>query len=47
MSTLKAFIDIGEYEREHLVMLVVIHMTFVISGLLLAVMDYVSGKAAH
>jgi len=44
---LKAFISIHEYEYNELVMLVVIHMAFVASGVLLALMDYISGKAVH
>ncbi len=44
---LKAFISIHDYEYNELVMLVVIHMAFVASGVLLALMDYISGKAAH
>jgi uncharacterized protein (TIGR00645 family) len=41
---LKVFISIESYQREHVILLVVIHMAFVISGVLLAFMDYVSGK---
>jgi uncharacterized protein (TIGR00645 family) len=44
---LKAFISIENYEYNDIVLLIVIHMAFVVSGLLLALMDYISGKAEH
>jgi uncharacterized protein (TIGR00645 family) len=44
---LKAFISIENYEYNDIVLLIVIHMAFVVSGLILALMDYISGKAEH
>jgi len=41
---LKAFISIHEYETAQVILLVVIHMAFVISGVFLAYMDYISAK---
>ena len=41
---LKAFISIGTYERDQIILLVVIHMAFVVSGVLLAYMDSISAK---
>jgi uncharacterized protein (TIGR00645 family) len=41
---LKAFISIETYEREQVILLVVIHMAFVVSGVLLAYMDSISAK---
>lgn len=36
----------GEYDQRHLAWLVAIHLTFVVSGLLMAIMDWVAGKGA-
>lgn len=48
VALLKAVLKMSEapdqYDQRHLAWLVVIHLTFVVSGLLLAVMDWVSGK---
>ena len=48
VALLKAVLKMSEapveYDQRHLAWLVAIHMTFVISGLLLAVMDWVSSK---
>jgi uncharacterized protein (TIGR00645 family) len=48
VSLLKAVLKMSEsptqYDQRHLAWLVAIHMTFVVSGLLLAVMDWVSSK---
>jgi len=35
----------AEYDQRHLAWLVIIHLTFVVSGLLMAVMDWVAGKS--
>lgn len=35
----------SEYDQRHLTWLVAIHLTFVVSGLLMAVMDWVAGKS--
>jgi len=44
---LKAFMSIETYNREHLILLMAIHLTFVVSGVLLAVMDWVAEKAGE
>jgi uncharacterized protein (TIGR00645 family) len=44
---LKAFMSLDSYSREQLIFLVVIHLTFVISGVLLALMDYIADKAGE
>lgn len=41
---LKAFMEIGTMDKTELMWLVIIHMTFVLSGVLLALMDYIIGK---
>jgi uncharacterized protein (TIGR00645 family) len=42
---LKAFMDLKEIDKENLMWLVVIHMAFVISGVLFAVMDYLTARS--
>jgi uncharacterized protein (TIGR00645 family) len=42
---LKAFMSIDSYTREQLMFLIAIHLTFVVSGVMMAVMDYVAEKA--
>jgi uncharacterized protein (TIGR00645 family) len=44
---LKAFMSIETYQREQLIFLIVIHLTFVVSGVLLALMDYIAEKAGE
>ena len=44
IQLLRAFLDVGEYTNEQLAWLVGIHMTFVVSGVLLAWMDKLQGK---
>jgi uncharacterized protein (TIGR00645 family) len=44
---LKAFMSLDSYSREQLIFLVVIHLTFVISGVLLALMDYIADKTGE
>lgn len=49
---LKRFMEIGDttdapLEANQLKWLVIIHITFVISGVLLAVMDWVTARADH
>jgi len=39
--------SLDSYSREQLIFLVVIHLTFVISGVLLALMDYIADKAGE
>ena len=42
---LKIFMNINEYQQQELLWYVVIHLTFVMSGLLFAAMDWVEEKA--
>jgi uncharacterized protein (TIGR00645 family) len=42
---LKTFMSIESYTREQVILLMAIHLTFVVSGTLLAVTDYISEKA--
>jgi uncharacterized protein (TIGR00645 family) len=44
---LKAFMAIQTYTRDHIILLVVIHLTFVVSGVLLALQDYIAEKAGE
>jgi uncharacterized protein (TIGR00645 family) len=44
---LKAFMSLESYSREQLIFLTVIHITFVVSGVLLALMDYIADKAGE
>ena len=44
---LKAFMAVDDYTREHLIMLIAIHLTFVVSGVFLAFMDYLAVKAGE
>jgi uncharacterized protein (TIGR00645 family) len=44
---LKAFMSIEDFTREHIILLMAIHLTFVISGVLLALMDYIAEKAGE
>lgn len=44
---LKAFMNLAQTSKEELMWLVIIHMTFVLSGVLLAFMDRLEGHHAH
>lgn len=44
---LKAFMAVDDYTQEHILLLIAIHLTFVISGVLLAFMDYLAEKAGE
>ena len=44
---LRAFMSIEQYSQEKLMWLVVIHIVFVVSGVLLALMDYIAEKAGE
>jgi uncharacterized protein (TIGR00645 family) len=49
ISLLRAFMQLGEGEpldRDKMMWMVIVHLTFVVSGVLLAVMDYISGRSA-
>lgn len=47
IQLLKAFMNVGKTSDRDLLWYVVIHMVFVVSGLLLAVTDRMGGKQAH
>lgn len=42
---LKIFMDVTKYETEHIRWMVIIHLVFVISGVLLATMDWIANHA--
>lgn len=42
---LKVFMDVGQYDPEQIRWMVVIHLVFVISGVLLATMDWIANHA--
>lgn len=42
---LKVFMDVGKYDQQKIENLVMIHLVFVVSGVLLALMDWVAMKA--
>jgi uncharacterized protein (TIGR00645 family) len=44
---LKAFMEVGTMDKTNLKWLVVIHLTFVVSGVLLAFMDWISARIGH
>ena len=47
IQLLKVFMSVSTYTREYIVLLIVIHVTFVVSGVLLALMDYIAEKAGE
>jgi len=47
IQLLKVFMSLGAYTREEIVFLIAIHITFVVSGVLLALMDYIAEKAGE
>jgi len=44
IQILKVFLDVEEYDDRHLIWMVGIHLTFVVSGVLLALMDLLAEK---
>jgi len=44
---LKIFMNLNNYDKEKIMMYVVVHLTFVISGVLLALMDYIMSKSVR
>lgn len=44
ISLLKAFMEVGKFSADQLRWMVVIHLVFVISGVLLAAMDWIAGQ---
>jgi uncharacterized protein (TIGR00645 family) len=47
IELLKVFVNINEYEDRKVMWKVIIHVTFVISGVLFAIMDRTSSKNSH
>ena len=47
IQLLKIFFDLKEYTREEIYLFIAVHLTFVISGVLLALMDYIAAKSKH
>jgi uncharacterized protein (TIGR00645 family) len=45
IDLLKSFMNIGQITKEDLMWKIVTHMAFVVSGVLLALMDYLSERA--
>src|SRR4051795_10246534 len=45
IQLLKVFMSPGTYARETIIFLIVIHITFVVSGVLMALTDYIAEKA--
>jgi uncharacterized protein (TIGR00645 family) len=45
VDLLKSFMNIGQISKEDLMWKVITHVVFVVSGVLLALMDYITGKA--
>jgi uncharacterized protein (TIGR00645 family) len=46
IQVLKAFLNVADYSDRHLAWMVGIHLTFVVSGVLLALMDWLAEKAS-
>lgn len=44
---LKIFMGLANYTSEQLTFYIIIHLTFIVSGLLLAIMDWFMGKTKH
>ena len=44
---LKVFMNINNYDKDKIILHVVVHLSFVISGVLLALMDYIMSKSIH
>ena len=44
---LKIFMNLNNYDKDKIIMYVVVHLTFVASGVLLALMDYIISKSVR
>jgi len=44
---LKIFMNLNNYDKEKIILYVVVHLTFVISGVLLALMDFIMSKSVR
>ena len=47
IGLLEAFIDVGSKTSEEIYLMIYIHAIFILSGLVIAIMDYVSGITKH
>jgi len=47
IQLLKVFLSPAAYSRETIIFLIVIHITFVVSGVLMALTDYIAEKAGE
>jgi uncharacterized protein (TIGR00645 family) len=47
IQLLKVFLSPASYPRETIIFLIVIHLTFVVSGVLMALTDYIADKAGE
>ena len=47
IQLLRAFMDVEHTTKDDLMWMLIIHLTFVVSGVLLALMDLLAGKAKH
>ena len=44
---LKIFMNLEKYDKDTIILFVIVHLTFVISGVLLALMDYIMNKSIN
>ena len=44
---LKIFMNLNNYDKDKIIMYVIVHLTFVISGVLLALMDFIMSKSVR
>ena len=47
IQLLKIFFDLKDYAKEEIYLFIAVHVTFVISGVLLALLDYIASKVKH
>ena len=47
IGLLEAFIDVGSKTSEEIYLMIFIHAVFILSGLVIAIMDYISGITKH
>ena len=47
IGLLEAFISVGSYTSEQIYLMIFIHAVFILSGLVIAIMDYISGITKH
>jgi uncharacterized protein (TIGR00645 family) len=47
IQLLKVFMSVASYSQGYIILLIAIHITFVVSGVLLALMDYIAEKAGE